>query len=256
MDWPSDPGVPARPPTQHELPYDDGEPMESDRHYEQMHLLTDSLKLWLGARDDWYVAGNRAVYFSLEQAKNQDFRAPDVIVVAGLEGGGRTERLSWVAWEEGGRLPDVVIELLSASTEREDRGRKKAIYERVWRAEYFTFDPFTHALEGWELGPGGTEYVPKRRDARGDLAVERLGMTLGVRPLDCYGLPPPSLRWILPDGTPLPTPREHMEQERARAEQERARAEQERARAEQERARADRAEAELAALREELARRG
>jgi Uma2 family endonuclease len=263
MDEARDPLFPARPPTAAELPYDDGEPMESARHYEQMHLLTNTLYAWLRDREDWHVAGNRAVYFSLQQAKNQDFRAPDVFVVLDVPDG-RRERLSWVAWEEGGRLPNVVVEIVSQSTEREDRGRKKDIYESVWRLpEYFLFEPFGAVLEGWELDPETRRYVKKVPDARGDLRVLQMNMALGVRPLACYSVPAPSLRWILPDGTPLPTHEEMAEASRAEAEAQRAEAEAQRAdadaqRAEAEaqraeadaqRARADAAEAELARLR-------
>lgn len=208
MEQAFDPEFPALPPTAAELPHDDGEPMESERHYEQMHLLTNTLKYWLGPRDDWHVAGNRAVYFSLEQVKNADFRAPDVFVALDVPDG-RRERLSWVVWEEGGRLPNVVVEIISRSTEREDRGRKKDIYARVWRLpEYFLFEPFSATLEGWDLDPLTLTYVPKQPDARGDLPVRQMNMALGVRALEVYGLPPPSLRWILPDGTPLPTTEE------------------------------------------------
>ena len=284
MEEARDPLFPARPPTAAELPYDDGEPMESARHYEQMHLLTNTLIRWLGDREDWHVAGNRGVYFSLEQVKNQDFRAPDVFVALGVPDG-RRERLSWVAWEEGGRLPNVVIEILSKSTEREDRGRKKDIYARVWRLpEYVVYEPFSAQLEGWDLDPATLTYVPKQPDGGGDLPVRQMGMALGVRALACYSVPPPSLRWILRDGTPLPTSEEvhdealaraeraaaradheavradheavRADQEAARAQQEAARAQQEAARAEQEAARADAAEAEIARLRAALADRG
>ncbi len=43
------------PPTQDGLPYDDGVPMESQRHKLQMDLLIDALIPWLDAREDGYV---------------------------------------------------------------------------------------------------------------------------------------------------------------------------------------------------------
>ena len=55
------------PPTQDELPYDDGMPMESERHILQMHLLMETLRLWWADRQEFYVGGNMFVYFSLEQ---------------------------------------------------------------------------------------------------------------------------------------------------------------------------------------------
>src|SRR5262245_34654149 len=102
------------PPGEDDLPYDDGEPMDSERHLEQLSLLVEQLKLLWKDRDDVYVGGNMAIYFSELQAKKNDFRGPDVFVVLDTV---KRERKSWVVWQEGGRTPDVVIELLSASTE-------------------------------------------------------------------------------------------------------------------------------------------
>ena len=41
------PGEVALPPIQDELPYDDGVPMETERHRLQMELLIHSLNPWL-----------------------------------------------------------------------------------------------------------------------------------------------------------------------------------------------------------------
>jgi len=65
------------PPTQAELPYDDGVPMESARHKVQIDLLIDGLIPWLSHREDGFVGGNMFVYYSLAQVRNQDFRGPD-----------------------------------------------------------------------------------------------------------------------------------------------------------------------------------
>ena len=100
------------PPTQDELPFDDGVPMETQRHKMQMDLLIDPLIPWLEPREDGYVGGNMFLYFSLAQVRNQDFKGPDFIAVLGVP---KKERKSWVVWEEG-KAPDVIIELLSPST--------------------------------------------------------------------------------------------------------------------------------------------
>jgi Uma2 family endonuclease len=53
----------------------------------------------------------------------------------------RHERLSWVAWEEGGKLPDVIIELVSPTTEAIDRNEKMNLYAQIWRTNaYFLYD--------------------------------------------------------------------------------------------------------------------
>ena len=80
------------------------------------------------------------IYFSSTQAR-QDFRGPDFFTV--LDGDGDRPRKGWMVWEEGGRYPDVIVELLSPSTAEMDKGAKKQIYERVFRTpDYFVFDPY------------------------------------------------------------------------------------------------------------------
>jgi Uma2 family endonuclease len=210
-------------PGQDELPCDDGEPMETGFHDAQDALLKDTLIDAWSERRDFFVAGNMFVYFSEQQVKNNDFRGPDVFVVLDVE---RKGRKSWVAWEEGGRLPDVVIEVTSESTAAVDRGAKMGIYARVWRTPaYFIFDPETHNLEGYCLDTARREYVALEPDERGDLPVAPLGLKLGLRPTRYRDYDEPFVRWIDAEGQPLPTAQERVEQERARAEQERARAE-------------------------------
>ncbi len=49
---------------------------------------------------------------------------------------------SYKAWEEEGRLPDVVFEFTSRKTEREDTDTKLPRYESTLQTpEYFLFDP-------------------------------------------------------------------------------------------------------------------
>ncbi len=85
------------------------------------------------------------VYFSELQAKKNDFRGPDVFVVLDTV---RRERKSWVVWGENGRTPDVVIELLSPSTEAVDRGEKMRVYSKLLRVtHYYLFDPMSQLAE-------------------------------------------------------------------------------------------------------------
>src|SRR6266571_247590 len=51
------------PPTEDELPYDDGMPMETQRHALQLQLLIDPLRLYWEDRQDAYVGGNMFIYF-------------------------------------------------------------------------------------------------------------------------------------------------------------------------------------------------
>lgn len=231
------------PPTQDELPYDDGVPMETERHKLQMDLLIYPLKPWLNQRSEGgYVGGNMFIYFSLEQVRQQDFRGPDVFVVLDVP---RRERKSWVVWEEG-KSPDVVIELLSSKTADTDKGKKKIIYQNQLKvAEYFWFDPFNP--EDWEgFGLHHGEYVALVRDDHHRFISERLGLAL-VRWQGVYeDVETTWLRWATKEGQLLPTSREALQAETERADAETQRAE-------TEAMRAAAAEAELTRLRRLLA---
>lgn len=211
-------------PGQDELPCGDGEPLETGFHDAQDALLKDTLiDAWREqGRTDAFVAGNMFVYFSERQIRSNDFRGPDVFVVLDVEPKGRK---SWVAWEEGGRLPDVVIEITSDSTAKVDYGVKKQIYAQVWRTPaYFIFDPETEKLEGFRLDSAERQYVPLAADERGDFDVPALGLKLGLRDTTYRQYRQLFVRWLTPEGLPLPTPQERAEAERVRADAERVRA--------------------------------
>jgi Uma2 family endonuclease len=169
---------PARPPTVDELLTDDGVPMESERHRRQMELLIECLELAWAERRDFYAGGDMFVYYSVDQLRTEDFRGPDVFVVLGTE---RRERKAWVVWEEGGKRPDVVIELTSETTAAIDRGKKKRIYGEVLGVpEYFIYDPASGELEGWRLDSEALAYERMAVLPSGRLPSRRLGLELGV----------------------------------------------------------------------------
>ena len=254
-------------PLDFELVYDDGEPLENEWHTIQIPLLREVTRQRMKelGRRDFYVGGNMFVYYSVEQArevartKKSEVRGPDVFWVEGVELD--RDRKAWVSWEEGGRLPDVIIELLSPSTAKIDRTDKVDLYGRVFRtSEYYMFEPETRTLEGLSLS--GRFYQSMEPDAQGRLRSERLGAVLGV----WHGIREDQERdWIRlyrPDGSLVPTGEERAEAERQRAEAEHKRAEAEcqraeaeHKRAEAERQRAEAAEAELARLRARLEKR-
>ncbi|HEX9618965.1 MAG TPA: Uma2 family endonuclease, partial [Polyangiaceae bacterium] len=145
------------------------------------------------ARTDFYVGGNMFLYFSEIQSRKNDFRGPDVFVVTNTT---RRERRAWVVWEEDGKGPDVVIELLSATTEKVDRGDKMRIYARLLKVgEYFLFDPFSGVFEGYELDVLHAGYVAKKPDARGRLRCEQLGLYLAKVRGTHYAVEADWLRW-------------------------------------------------------------
>lgn len=202
------------PPTQDELPYDDGETMESQRHVLQMQLLINTLLLLWAERQDVFVGGNMFVYYSLEQVRNKDFNGPDVFVVLDVP---RRERKSWVIWEEG-KGPDLVIELLSDSTAQQDKNEKKQVYQNRLRVpNYFWFDPFSGEWAGFALQDG--IYVEIQPDAQNRLISQQLGLALVRREGIYQGITARWLRWETLEGDLLPTPEELAQQERQRADE-------------------------------------
>jgi len=193
----------VRPPTQDELPFDDGMPMESQRHVMQLQLLMDPLRLLWEGRQDVYVGGNMFVYFSLQQVRNRDFRGPDFFVALDVS---KRERKSWVVWAEG-KGPDVVIELLSESTAAHDKGEKKDTYQNRLRVpEYYWFDPFSSEWAGFALRHGKYEAIAE--DSQGRLVSQLLGLAL-VRWEGIYHeVEARWLRWATLSGTLLSTPQE------------------------------------------------
>lgn len=253
---------------------DDGEPMDSPWHRSQMNLLIESILHHWQDRTDYYVGGNMFVYYSIQQAEqvvrdiqegvHRAYRGPDFFVVKGVDG--QKPRKAWVVWEEDGRYPDVIVELLSPTTFREDTVRKKEIYERIFRTpEYFWYDPESDDLVGWRLRQG--RYRRIRENPRGWLWSQELGLWLGRWDGEYLGEGGRWIRFYDPTGELVligsEAERQRAEAALRQAETERQRAEAalrqveiERQRAEAERQRADRLEAELARLKARLAALG
>lgn len=191
-------------PTEDDLPCDDGEPMETPRHQEQMILLIHSLRAYWSTRTNYFVGGNMFLYY--DPRNRWKVRGPDFFVALDVED---RERKSWVVWDEGMRFPDVIIELLSDTTREMDKGEKKAIYERVFRTpEYYLYDPFSQEFLGYHLERN--HYRLAEADSEGRVYSPSLELYLVVR--DGW------LRWMTSAGDLLPTPMELAEQERHRAE--------------------------------------
>ena len=228
-----------------ELPEEDGEPLESVWHRAQMNLLIDCVKTGKAAKPDFFTGGNMFIYFSLQQVKNKDYKGPDFFYVEGVDP--KPNRGKWVVWEEQGKYPDVIIELLSPSTEKIDLGHKKDLYEKVFHTfEYYCYDHDTEKLYGWRLD--GLKYQEIPIDENGFMESQILGYKLGVwkgkyLDADTY------LRFFQPNHKLVLT---QAESERQKAEVEKQKAEVEKQKAEVERQRADQLEKELAELKKQL----
>ncbi|MFN7202542.1 MAG: Uma2 family endonuclease, partial [Aphanizomenon sp.] len=134
-----------------DLIFDDGEPLESNRHRIAMNILIRSLQQLWSDRNDYFTGGNMFIYYSSNQIRNRDFRGPDFFAVLNVDGS--NPRQGWVVWEENGRYPDVIVELMSRSTAGIDKGIKKDLYEQTFHtSDYFVYDPFdVNSLQGWHL---------------------------------------------------------------------------------------------------------
>lgn len=160
-----------------ELIEEDGEPLESDWHRLAMNLLLEVIAARFRGRTDYYAGGNMFIYFSEEQARARNFRGPDFFFVRGVSL--MPLRRYWAVWLEGGRYPDVLIELLSPRTARVDRTTKKTVYETVFRTpEYFCYDPASQRLEGWRLVE--SRYQALTANEQGWLWSKELELWLGT----------------------------------------------------------------------------
>ncbi|NJL60263.1 MAG: Uma2 family endonuclease [Desulfobacteraceae bacterium] len=128
-------------------------------------------------------------------------------------------RKSWVVWQEGMKYPDLIIELLSDTTWKTDKGEKKKIYEQIFRtSEYYIYDPFSYEFEGYRLSGG--RYKTVKPDNERKIYSPVTGLWLAVRN--------DWLRWMSDDGYLLPSPDELpglLELEKHRADMEKQRAE-------------------------------
>lgn len=154
----------------------DEPPLESDLHRDQIDLLIRILKLWWRDRQEFYASGNLTIYYSPNQKKPESFRGPDFFVVLGTQ---KKDRKSWVVWQEDGKYPNLIVEILSSSTATVDKGLKKQVYQDTFRTpDYFWFYPVTMELQGFHLVDGKYQEIQVTTDGR--LWSQQLELYLGV----------------------------------------------------------------------------
>lgn len=197
-------------------PTTDHKPMaETDLHRELMFQLIKTLQEWFKDEPMVYVSGNLLLFY--EQGNKRKHVAPDVFVVKGVP---KHPRENYLVWEEG-KAPQVVIELTSSTTRREDQKKKFGLYRDVLKVkEYFLFDPkgdyLSPVFQGYSLQKG--QYVPLSMvDGRLPSKVLNLHLEKAGSQLRLYN--PATGKW-------LPTPEEaclQAEQARQKAEEENAR---------------------------------
>jgi Uma2 family endonuclease len=174
----------------------DEPPLETDLHLRQIILLIQTLEYLWRDRRDFYATGNLTIYFNEDHIKSRDFRGPDFFVVLGTE---RKPRKSWAVWAEGGKYPNIIVEILSESTAAVDRGFKKHLYQTIFRTpDYFWFDPQSFEFAGFHLVDG--QYQPLEPTSHGWLWSQQLQLFLGIHQQQ--------LRFFTNDGQLVPSPEE------------------------------------------------
>ena len=195
--------IPRRAPSRAAVyyPESDGKPMaESDLHRQVMLDVISMLERWFGGQsDDVYVSGNILVYYVEGDPRRSV--SPDALVIKGVRHG---QRRVVKLWEEG-RVPQVVFEVTSSSTRREDTGRKRLLYAQLGVREYYMYDPTGDYLEprlqAWVLADdptNGRDYrpLPLLTEAPGYFSPE-LGLEVRLQRDGSLGLrDPESGEWL------------------------------------------------------------
>lgn len=131
---------------------------ETDFHCLIIMALMQTLDFHFAADPMIYVSGNLLMYYV--RGDKRKHVSPDVFVVKGVE---KKKRLYYLTWEER-KNPNVIVEVTSKSTRKEDTDTKFALYRDVLKVkEYFMFDPFgdylkPDRLRGYRVRKG--EYEP------------------------------------------------------------------------------------------------
>jgi Uma2 family endonuclease len=157
-------------------PESDGKPMaETETHLLVMFEVIGGLRQRFAADPNVWVGGNQLLYW--EEGNPRKSTSPDVMVSFGIPK--LPPRRTYLVWAEA-KAPDVVIELTSPSTRRQDESAKMMLYRDVLKVrEYFLFDPLKEylkpSLKGFRLHKGA--YVPVA-EVDGRLPSELLGVHL------------------------------------------------------------------------------
>jgi Uma2 family endonuclease len=181
-------------PKQIYYPESDGKPMaETDIHRDQMIDLILTLKEFYRDAPNTYVSGNLLIYY--EEGNIHKRIAPDVFVVKGVP---KHERRTYRIWEEG-KGPDVVIEVTSEETRREDQYDKRDLYQQVLKvSEYFLYDPtgdyLRPPLQGYRLVKGAYRACSM---VGGRLRSRVLGLELGIKEGRLRLYDPQTGQWLL-----------------------------------------------------------
>ncbi len=108
---------------------------ETSIHINLIADLLKTLKLFFKNRGDVFLSANMNLYF--EPGNSRRWYAPDLLVAFGVP---NVERSSYLLWREE-IFPQVLIEIASEKTWRNDVDEKLRMYEEFGAEEYYVLDP-------------------------------------------------------------------------------------------------------------------
>ena len=201
---------------------------ETGLHWQVMVDTVETMRDHFAAEPMVHVGGNLLLFY--EEGNRRKHVSPDAFMVRGIPK--FPLRDYYLLWEEG-KPPDVVIEITSKTTKREDQTKKRALYRDVLKIpEYFQFDPTEDYLKPSLQGVRrvGNDYVPIDL-VDGRLPSIHLGLHLERSGEELRLWDPVTGSLAADSGGAAGSGARSAEQEKQRAEQEKQRAEQEKQRA-------------------------
>ncbi len=108
---------------------------ETSIHAKLINKLLGMLLHFFDGRDDVFATTNMNLYD--QQGNPRRWYAPDLLVAFGVP---NVERSSYLLWREG-VFPQVIIEIASEKTWRNDIDEKLRTYEESGAEEYYVLDP-------------------------------------------------------------------------------------------------------------------
>lgn len=158
-------------------PESDGKPMADNTvQFRWITVIHYNLE-WLFANNpNVFIAGD-LLWYPVEHDTGTS-QAPDVMIVFGRPKG---DRSSYLQWNEGNIVPQVVFEIRSPSNTQTEMDRKWVFYNRHGVEEYYLYDPKKNDLSGWLRSQWGLNvidqmdgWVSPRLQIRFDMSGESL----------------------------------------------------------------------------------
>jgi len=108
---------------------------ESSIHYKIISYFFSALEMFFSTVDDIMIAANMNLYY--EEGNPRKYYTPDLMISFGAE---KRDRQVYKLWEEK-VFPQVVFEVASERTWKNDIGEKSEFYGYFGTEEYYLIDP-------------------------------------------------------------------------------------------------------------------